>query len=135
MSYQTVLDGLQERLETLPGIVDVLQYEPSSFGDTPLVYLLLDHSEDATAAQVVGTRYFVLMRLVVKWTDNEKAELDIIPYVDSIPAAIQADRQLGGRIIRGMATKPGSEGGFIDTGGVRYRIVDFVTEVLDKPET
>jgi hypothetical protein len=135
MSYQSVKDGLQERLETLPGIVDVLQYEPSSFGDTPLAYLLFDHSEDATQGQVVGTRYFVTIRLVVQWTDNEGAELEIDPYIDSIPAAIQADRQLGGRIRRGMATKPGGEGGFIDVGAVRYRIVDFVTEVLDKPVT
>ena len=127
-----MLDGLQERMETLTGLHDVLQYEPSSFGDTPLVYFLLDHFEDATQGQVSGTRYFVTIRLVVQWTDNEKAETQIIPYVDSIPAAIHADRQLGGRIRSGMATKPGGEGGFIDAGSIKYRIVDFLTEVLDK---
>jgi len=135
MSYQTVLDGLQEALKTLPGLVVVLQYEPPAFDDTPFMYLLFDRSVDATVGQVLGTRYTVTMRLVTLWQDNEEAEKDIIPYIDSVPAAIHADRTLGGRLTSGLARVTGSEGGFVDVGAVRYRVVDFVADVLDKTVT
>jgi len=135
MSYQNVLDGLQAALETLSGPVAVLQYEPPAFDDLPLIYLLFDRSTDATVGQVRGTRYYVTIRLVVRWQDNEEAEKEIIPYIDSIPAAVHADRSLGGLLASGLAHISGAEGGFVDVGAVRYRVVDFVADVLDKTVT
>ena len=132
MSYATVLAGLHERLATVDGPVDVLDYAPTAIHDTPLIWSLLDNLEIRRNGQVKTKRYRILHRLVVRWQDNEQAEQEIIPYVDSIPAAVEADPHLGGRLTSGYAEITECQAGWITVAGVEYRNLDFYATVIEK---
>lgn len=133
MSYSAVLTALQTRLAAVSGLVSVLKYVPAAINDTPMVYLLLDSAEVADKLQFADTTYQITARLMVRWQDNEQAELKIIPYVDSIPDVIRADPHLG---VTGasapFAQTESIEGLWITAAGVEYRAVDFTISVRDK---
>ncbi len=129
MSYSDVLEGLKERLDTLATLTNVLTYAPTSVHETPMVYMLYDRSEYSHNQPAKVSRYFINVRLVVRWQDNEQAELQVIPFIDSIPGAVLADPHLGGRIVGGMAMITDGEGGFATIAGVEYRVVDFTANV------
>ena len=132
LSYANIIDGLNERFATVTGIVRILDYEPTSIQAFPTLYSLLDRVEYLPAGQVTATRYRVLHRLCLRWQDNERAEQELIPFVDSLAAAIRADPHLGGRITRGMATAVEAQGTFVVIGGALLRCLDLYTETLVK---
>lgn len=132
MSYATVLEGLHERFATVPGIVAILNYAPTAFHDTPLLYSLLDKVTISRSGQVRARKYRILHRLVVRWQDNEQAEQQIIPLVDSIPDAVDADQHLGGRLASGFAEITEIEGVWVTVGGTEYRALDFYSTVIEK---
>lgn len=137
MSYATVLDGYHTAFATLD-IPVILDYEPSSINAFPTLYSLLEGAEyigtggAPGSATVKETRYSILHRLLFRWQDNERAEQELIPFVDSLPAAVHADRRLGGAITNGMAHISNAEAVYVDIGGVRYRALDFHSVTLDK---
>lgn len=134
ITYADVLAGLHERIATVPGIdsKNVLSYEPTSIVAFPTVYSLLDGIEYGEAGQVRTTKYRVLHRLCLRWQHNERAEQQLIPFVDAIPAAIREDPRLGGRITNGLAVAVEARGVFIEIGGVLLRCLDTYTETLVK---
>lgn len=132
MSYRDVLDGLNERFETVATIEMVLDYEPTSVGVTPLMYSLLDTVAYSEQGQVHVTRYRILHRLCLLWQENEYAEQDLVPFVNSVPSAVEADPQLGGRIGRGIATIGEAIATFVTIGGTVYRCLDFYSDVVVK---
>lgn len=135
MSYEAANEGLTEVLQSVTGLTRVLDYEPSSIPSTPMVYHLLDSFSRTQEGQVTVMRYRKLIRLIVLWQDNEKAEQKVIPFVNAIPAALDADPQLGGRIERGFArVSPDADAiaGFVRIGGVMYRSLDIFADIVDK---
>jgi hypothetical protein len=79
------------------------------------------------------TRKFrILHRLLVPWQDNEQAEIQIMPFVDSIVDALDADPTLGGVITSGYAQITDIEALWVTIGGVEYRALDFYSLVIDK---
>jgi len=132
MSYSTVLAGLHERFATVTSIQAILDYVPTSIQDTPTLYSLLDNVTISRSGQVKATKYRILHRLVVRWQDNEGAELEIIPYVDSIPAAVDADNHLGGRLTSGYAVIDEIEAVWVEISNVTYRALDFYSTVVEK---
>lgn len=135
MSYEAANDGLTAALQTVAGLKEVLDYEPSSIQRVPMVYHLLDSFQRTQAGQVTVMRYRKLVRLCVLWQDNEKAEWELIPFVNSIPAAIDADPQLGGAITRGVAQVAQDApaiAGFVRIGGTMYRSLDVFVDIVDK---
>ena len=131
-SYEAILEGIVDRLNTIGSIAVLLDYEPTAIQDTPLVYMLLDRTEREKSGQLTAMRYRVLCRLCVPWMDNEEAERELIPFVNSIPAAIDADPTLGGRVTRGRAYVSEQVGVFVSIGGTLYRALDTFVEVLYK---
>jgi hypothetical protein len=135
VSYQAAIAGLKDAVETVDGLNLVLDYEPPSLTRLPAVYRLLDSFNRTQAGQVTVMRYRVLCRLCVRWQDNEKAEWELIPFVNSIPAAIDADPQLGGAITRGYASvaeDANANAGFVRIGGTMYRSLDVYVDIVDK---
>lgn len=135
MSYSAAIAGLKSAVETVDGLNLVLDYEPTSLQRLPAVYLLLDSFTRTQGGQVTAMRYRVLCRLCVRWQDNEKAEWELIPFVNSIPAAIDADPTLGGAITRGVAAVAEDApaiGGFVRIGGTMYRSLDIFVDIIDK---
>jgi len=76
--------------------------------------------------------YRILHRVAIRWQDNEQAELEAIPLVDAIPAAVEADPQLGGRIITGWAEVDECQPGWATIAGAEYRLLDFYSTVIEK---
>jgi hypothetical protein len=113
-------------------IVDILDYAPTAIHDTPLMWSLLDNLEIIRSGQVKARRYRILHRLAVRWTDNEMAEEQILPFVDSVPEAVEADPHLGSRLTSGYAEINECEAQWMDVAGVEYRILDFYSTVIDK---
>ena len=132
MSYATVLAGMTERLETLTGLKAVLEYVPTSVLTTPLAYSLLESVDIRQSGQVQTNEYRILHRIVFAWQDNEGAEIQLIPYVDSVPAAVKADPHLGGRIVSGYAEIDDIQGGWVTIGGTEYRVLDCHSHVIAK---
>ena len=132
MSYSAILAGLNERFATVPTIARVLDYEPTSIQAFPTLYSLLDRVEYLPAGQARATRYRVLHRLCLRWQDSERAEEQLVPYVDSLAAAVRADPHLGGRIASGLAQVVEAQGTFVVIGGVLLRCLDLYTETLVK---
>jgi len=129
MSYANIVSGIQTRLATITTLKANLKYEPAVIDDTPMTYILLDNAELTENAQSVTVLYDVTVRLIVRWQDNEQAEAQMMPYVDSIVDAIRGDPTLGSRANSARVTR--IEGAFVTIAGVEYRAVDFTVRVKD----
>lgn len=134
MGYADIVDGLHIRFRTVDGLerAPLLMYEPTSIQQTPTLYTLLDRVDRSTSGQVQASLYRILNRIVFQWVDNEKAEEELMPYVDSVPLAVEADPQLGGIISSGFAKMPEVVAVFVSIGGTLYRALDCYAEVTDK---
>lgn len=132
MSYATVLAGLDERFRTISGLKAILDYEPTAIHDYPTLYSLLDSFEIERRGQVVVWKYRILHRLVFRWQDNAGCELELVWFVNAIPAAVDADPQLGGRITSGLATIAEGDAGWAVIGGTDCRVLDFYSTVVEK---
>jgi hypothetical protein len=132
VSYATVLAGLTERLETLTGLKVVLEYVPKTILTTPLAYSVLESVDIRQSGQVTTREYRIQHRIVFAWVDNEGAELELIPYVDSVEAAVRADPHLGGRINSGYAEIAEINGGWATIGNIDYRVLDCYSHVVVK---
>lgn len=134
MGYRDIVDGLHVRFRTVEGLeqAPLLRYEPTSIQSTPTLYTLLDRVDRSVAGQVQTANYRILNRIVFQWVDNERAEEELMPYVDSVPLAVEADPQLGGVISSGIARAPEVVAVFVSIGGTLYRALDCYVEVTDK---
>lgn len=119
------------------GVIDlteltVLAYEPETIHSTPLMYSLLADVTFSEDVNWVTTSYRIMHRLAFLWTDNERAELELLPYVNAIRLAVEADPRLGGYISgKDMGAQiVTAEGGFANINGTIYRVVDFFSETL-----
>jgi hypothetical protein len=131
MSYASVIAGMKAGLEAVTGIKYVLDYEPQTIQDTPIVFLLLDTIDREYTAQGSLYTYHVTATLVVNWQDNDAAEEAIIGLIEPIMTAFDADMTLGGRLYNGAALFLSADAGFAQIGSRIYRIVDFTAEITD----
>lgn len=136
MSYTAVLRGLAEVLEGVPGVALVLDYEPTAINTTPTGYLLFDKGSARIQGGVLISAYRVLFRLCIAWQENEFAEQQVQPFVDSVVTAIASNIQLNGAIANGTAmiddTEDAIQGVFVTIGGVAYRALDFYIKATVK---
>ena len=112
--------------------VAILDYVPTAIHETPMIYSLLDNLQITRSGQVKARHYRILHRLVVRWQENELAEEQIIPYVDSIPEAVDADPHLGGALISGYAEIDECDAVWVTVAGIEYRALDFYSTVIEK---
>lgn len=135
VTYAQVVDGLHERFATVAGIDSqaLLKYEPEVVEQTPLLYTLLDGFARDNAGQVTMMRYRILNRLVLQWQgNNELSEQELMSFVHSIPAAVDADPTLGARITMGLAKVSEGQSGFVIISSTKYRCLDFFVEATTK---
>lgn len=133
MSYVTCRAALHEVLKTVqPKIPVILAYEPKQLHDFPTLYTLFNTAERGTAVGVTAMRYKLVCRLCFRWQDNEGAELETEPYINALPAAIDADAGLGGALNSGIAQVTALQGVFVSIGGTVYRAIDYTVDILEK---
>ena len=130
--YADIIDGLHDVFAAVSGLDVVLDYAPTAVHETPLMYSILDSVEVSKGGQVTTRRFRILHRLLVPWQDNEQAEVQIMPFVDSVVDAIDADPTLGGVLVKGLAQITDIEALWVTIAGVEYRALDFYSLVIDK---
>jgi hypothetical protein len=131
MSALTCYQGLEERFRTL-GLRSVVLGEPSGDLDLPGIYTAYDGFERSKAGQITAMHHRFVHRLLIRWQDNAAAEMELITLLHAIPAAVDADPQLGGRVPMGLASISAGDAGFVTIGGVKYRVVDYTAQVVEK---
>lgn len=137
MSALTVWQGLEERFRTVSGLQNIILGESTALHELPCLYTVLESFERTMASlppadNLTAMHYHFTHRLVIRWQDYQQAEMQLLSFINAIPAAVDADATLGGRITRGNVRITDGVAGFVDIGGVKYRIVDFATDALEK---
>lgn len=130
--YADIIDGLHDVFAGVSGLDVVLDYAPTAVHETPMLYSILDSVEVSKGGQMTTRKFRILHRLLVPWQDNEQAELQIMPFVDSIPDALDANPTLNGTITSGYAQITDIEALWVTIAGVEYRALDFYSLVVDK---
>ncbi len=132
MSYTSVLEGLHERFATVEGIVSILPYSPTAIHDTPTLFSMPDEGQVHRSGQVKAREYRTNHYLVFRWQDSEQATQELLPFLDSIPAAVDADPHLGGRLNGGMARVDEWEIMWLTVGSVDYIAIRFYSTVMER---
>jgi hypothetical protein len=135
MSAVAARTGLIERLRTISGL-RVLTAEPMTIQSTPVAFVSPDTGTYALAGQVKNADHGFAIRVCVAFQDNVIADDQLMPYIDSVPAAIRADLTLGGRanVLSTIDWSAVGEDGFYESGDplVRFRSVVFRVRIKDK---
>lgn len=133
-SYSQVVDALHVRFATVADLAGkpMLKYEPRSVQTTPMLYTLIDRFTRERSGQLTAMRYRILHRLVLQWQDNEQSEVQLMPFVHSIPDSIDRDPTLAGLLEKGQAHIDDAESGFVLISQTKYRCLDFYSNVLAK---
>lgn len=154
-TYADALPGIQERLESVSGLARVIVGEPSSMPVdedgaliSPLCYFLYDGTEGSKERPKRGDKYIVLIRVLVRWIDNELCEAELAPFVDSIPDAFDPDIHaadanghplptLGGRAAMAQlqTAQSGESAGFHTIADVPYRSIAWTLAITRRKGT
>jgi hypothetical protein len=132
MGFTEVRDGLCAVVEGVSGIPVVLKYEPSSVQVHKATWVLLDSYQRKQFGQVTTMTYRFMVRVATPIQDAQSAEDELIAVALSVADAVDANPQFGSAILRGLASSPDGQTGWIVAGGTKCRVVDVFVEVLDK---
>lgn len=132
MSAETVVDGLNERLRTVPGLAVVQLGDTVAPTALPMVMTSLAESTRETTGQITAMRYTFTHRLLLLYQEPEEAERELLRLANEIPLAIDADPLLDGRLRMGLARVSRLAPGYIRIADTWYRFCDFTSEVLEK---
>jgi hypothetical protein len=137
-----IRDGLHERFRTVRGLNKLLTYEPRTIQNPPLLYTIYrDYEKLTERQQILVEVHSFIHRVCFSWADPEKAEDQLLRMVTDIPASVESDPLLGGRIAAYVAgTQVGGGGAIVSEGkagftiidGSTYRIVDWTSRVVAK---
>jgi hypothetical protein len=114
-------------------------YEPQTI-EPPAAYVLADGGDATDKGQLLIDAHRFKIRLVLRWTQNEQAELQLDSYLDSLPAALRSRLTDGGGPARITLAEIGgttaSYTGYTTTywnvNGILFRVCDFAVTVLQK---
>jgi hypothetical protein len=127
--YSAAIAGLKTAFEAVTGIHYVLDYEPLTVQDAPMLYLVATAgTRDSTVMPAIEV-YQVNAVLVIRWQDNEGAEQEVIDLLPLCLAALDTDPTLGGVLGGGAAWIPSYSAGYQDVSGQVYRIIEFMVDI------
>ena len=141
MSAVTVWIGLEERFRTIEGLDGGVHLgEPTAIAATPYLYAAYDTADQLMRSQQParnqdGITHTFGVRIAFDFQDNPQAEMQLLTLADSVPAAINVDPRLGGRLPGGIAKSTSALSGFAMIAKKMYRVLDFVVTVLEKRES
>lgn len=127
-----IYQGLEECFRAIPGIRSVMLGEPTNDIETPAIWTAFLRFDRGTTGQVSAMSLLFIHRLTILWQDFQRAEMQLLTYVNAIPASVDANPQLSGRIPMGLSRITMGDAGFITIGNVKYRVLDFTSETMDK---
>lgn len=129
--------GLEERFRTIQGLSAVQLGEPFAIEATPMLYAAYDNVNQIMrstqpARNLDGLTHIFAVRLVFDYQSSPDAEMQLLTLADSVPAAINDDPQLGGRLHGGVATSTRAISGWAVVAQKRYRVLEFQVTVIEK---
>lgn len=131
--------GLEERFRTVAGLRTIMLGSPTGDLDLPALYTAYQSFERVLknappASNITGMQHIYAVRLVIRWVDFQQAEMQLLSLLDAIPDSIDQDPRLGSRLTKGYAWCSDGVTGFVDIGGVTYRVVDYTVHAFEKRE-
>lgn len=129
MSYQRISTGLHNLLAAVSGVKVVLEAEPTSIPETPLIYSVLESESPAGDDMVIVTTWRTKHSLVMPWQDVAEAEDTARDWMDAILAAFLANRTLSGHCRHCDMVDGETE--YQTINNVEFRVVNFYSEALD----
>ena len=133
MSAINARQGLIECISTITSL-HVLDAEPFSLQERPAAIVSLIGGTFLPSGGVRARVWRFAVRICVALQDPVEAEEELVPYADSVGAAIQADMTLGDRasVLRGMELSSEGGDGYYTVNDVTYRSMVFRLDVMDK---
>ena len=127
--YGDAIAALKTAFDAVTGIQYVLDYEPLTVHQAPMMYLVAaSGTRDSTVMPAIET-YQVNAVLVIRWQDNEGAEQEVIDLLPLCLAALDTDPTLGGVLGGGAAWISSYSAGYQDVSGQTYRIIEFQVDI------
>lgn len=132
MSYEAIIAKIDTINAAIEGIRKTYTYEPMT-PVTPCLYTVLgsipEMNQLTNQEEIV---YDILMRLLLRYTDAEKAEVDATTFIDRIITKYRSSIKLDGAISNGNARLIGARAGYIAVGTVIYRMIEFTLRVTER---
>lgn len=129
MSYALAIDALHDVIKAVTGITAATIGEPSSVQVVPFIYSELEGFDSDEMNDVKQFTYRSLHRLCLSWQNQQVAEALLAGYVNTIPAAVDADSRLGGAV-RNAEIVNGSAN-WVTIDGTEYRSMEFHSEIIE----
>ncbi len=138
MSYAAIITALHELFANIgegegedfePSLKAIVLGEPTSVQDAPMLYSEIEGFAREYGGTAVKITYRTVHRVCVRWQDNPEAELEMIGFVNSIPAAVDARPKLGGAANDASVVE--GESGWVTIDGVTYRYLDLISEAVE----
>jgi hypothetical protein len=126
--YLVALNALHAVLQEVTGIQYAMIGEPTSIQAPALIWSMLAGSDTESLETIKRTTYRTEHTVAIRWQDSQAAELELLAYIDSIPAAVDRDPTLGG-VVRDCEITS-AEAGFVTVGEQEYRTLAFTSEVV-----
>ena len=132
MSYTTIIAAVDVVNAAITGIRSHYTYEPMTPA-TPCLYAILGSIPEMNQyPHMEEIKYDILLRLLLRYTNVEKAEDDAITFIDRIITAYRSAVQLDGTLTNGNARLIGGRAGYVAVGSVIYRLIEFTLRVTER---
>lgn len=132
MSYTTIIAAIDTINAAITGIRRHYTYEPMT-PVTPCLYTVLGSIPEMNQfPHLEEIKYDILLRLLLRYTDAEKAEDDAVTFIDRIITAYRSAVALDGTLVDGTARLIGGRAGYIAVGSVIYRMIEFTLRVTER---
>lgn len=132
MSYDAIITKIDTINTAITGIRKTYKYEPMT-PVTPCLYTILgsipEMNQLTSQEEIV---YDILMRLLLRYTDVEKAEEDAITFIDRMIVKYRESVKLDGTLSDGNARLIGARAGYIAVGKIIYRMIEFTLRVTER---
>lgn len=132
--YDRIVRGFGIRFATVSGLAVVLDYEPTTVQESPLIYSVLDGFTSEVKGTTEATTWRTLHRLCIRWQDPQPSEQALREMAVAIKRAVAQDPRLGGMLVsahgRGVAHITDADAGWITIDGILYRTLDLFSEAL-----
>lgn len=132
MSLSTAIAALKTTVAGVSGIRACLIGQPNNAHHLPLAFIEIDSASRTYAAQIVGNVYRVRLSVCVARQGNTVAETDLMPFLTSVPVAIDADLTLGGTVNTTRVTDWSADYFSFGEPEVMTRRVVFLVEMTHK---